>query len=109
VAVAVDHPALMQRVHPAVVVGQTKVVANPQQPMQLLQAVAAELRPLAAQVELQIVAQLRAAHYLVEPVVQLAEQKAAAVAAAVTSAAAVALIKLQLLASTVAAVVVLVT
>jgi hypothetical protein len=95
----------MELVHPAVAVVQTKVVANPQQPMQLLQAVGAELLPLVAQVELQIVAQLRAVHYLVEPVVQLAEQKAVAAVAAVTSAVAAVLIKLQLLASTAVAVV----
>jgi hypothetical protein len=82
-----------------VVVGQTKVVANPQQPMQLLQVVAAELFSLVALVELQIIAQLRVAHYLVEPVVQLAEQKAAAVVVVVTSAVVVVPIKLQLLAS----------
>jgi hypothetical protein len=62
-----------------------------------------------AQVELQITAQLRAAHYLVEMVVQLVEQKAAEEAAAVTSAAAAALTKLQLLASTAVAVVALVS
>jgi hypothetical protein len=93
----------MELVHPAVAVVQTKVVANPQQPMQLLQAVAAELLPLVAQVELQIVAQLRAVHYLVEPVVQLAEQKVVVAAVAVTSVVAAVLIKLQLLASTVVA------
>jgi hypothetical protein len=96
----------MELVHPAVVVAQTKVVANLEQ---RLQAVAAELLPLVAQVRLQIIAQLRAAHYLVEPVVQLAEQKAVAVAVAVTSVVAVVPTKLQLLASTAAAVVVLVT
>jgi hypothetical protein len=106
VVVAVDHPALMELVHPAVVVGQTKVVANPQQPMQLLQAVAVELHPLVAQVELQIVAQLRAVHFRAETVVQLVEQKVVAVVAAVTSAVAVVLIKLQLLALMAAAVVV---
>jgi hypothetical protein len=89
----------MELVHPAAEVVQTKVVANPQQPMQLLQAVAAELRPLVALVELQIVAQLLAVHFRVEPVVQLAEQKAAAAAEVVTSAAVVVPIKLQLLAS----------
>jgi hypothetical protein len=62
-----------------------------------------------ARVQLQIAAQLRAAHYLVEPVVQLAEQKVALVAVAVTSAVAVARTKLQLLASTAAAAAVLVS
>jgi hypothetical protein len=74
--------------------------------MQLLQAVAAELLPLAAQVELQIIAQLRAAHFRAETVVQLPEQKAAAVVVVVTSEVVVVLIKVQLLASTVVAVVV---
>ena len=73
------HPALIQLAHPVVAVAQTKVVDNPQQPMQLLQAVAAELLPPVVQVELQIVAQLRAVHFRVEMVVQLAEQKVAAV------------------------------
>jgi hypothetical protein len=68
--------------------------------MQLLQAVAAELFPQVALVELQIIVQLRAAHYLVERVVQLVDQKVALVAAAVTSAAVAVLIKLQLRAST---------
>jgi hypothetical protein len=95
----------MQLAHLAAAVVQTKVVASPQQLMQLLQAVAAELFSLVALVELQIIAQLRAAHYLVEPVVQLTDQKAVAVAAAATLAAAAVLIKLQLLASTAAAVV----
>jgi hypothetical protein len=95
----------MELVHLAVVVAQTKVVANLEQ---RLQAVAAELLPLVAQVELQIVVQLQAAHFLVEPVVQLAEQKVVAVVVAVTSVAVVVLIKLQLLASTVVAVVVLI-
>jgi hypothetical protein len=67
-----------------------------------------EQTQLVAQVELQIIVQPRAAHYLVEPVVQLAEQKVAAAAAAVTSVAAAVRTKLQLLASTVAVVVVLV-
>ena len=67
------------------------------------QAVAAELFPLVAQVRLQIIAQLRAVHCLVELVVQLADQKVVLAAAAVTSAAAAALIKLQLRASTAAA------
>jgi hypothetical protein len=86
----------MELVHPAAEVVQTKVVANlEQQP----QVVAVELFSLVALVELQIIAQLRVAHYLVEPVVQLAEQKAAAVVVVVTSAAVVVPIKLQLLAS----------
>ena len=68
-----------------------------------------EQTQLVAQVELQITVQLRAAHYLVEPVVQLAEQKVVVVAAAVTSAAAAVRTKLQLLASTVAVAVVLVS
>jgi hypothetical protein len=93
----------MELVHPAAVVAQTKVVANLEQ---RLQAVAAELLPQVAQVELQIIAQLRAAHFLVERVVQLADQKAAAAVVVVTSAAAVVLIKLQLLASTAAVAVV---
>jgi hypothetical protein len=96
----------MELVHPAVVVAQTKVVANLEQ---RLQAVAAELLPLVAQVQLQIVVQLQVAHYLVEPVVQLMEQKVVAAAAAVTSVAAVVPIKLQLLASTAVAVEVLVS
>jgi hypothetical protein len=99
----------MELVHPAAEVVQTKVVDNPQQPMQLLQAVAVELRPLVALAELQTIAQLRAAHYLVETVVQLAEQKVAVAVAVVTSVAVVVPIKLQLLASTVVAVVVPVT
>jgi hypothetical protein len=96
----------MELVHPAVVVVQIKVVANLEQ---RLQAVAAELFPLVAQVELQIVVQLQAAHYLVEPVVQLPEQKVVAAVVVVTSVVVVVLIKLQLLASTAAAVVVPVT
>jgi hypothetical protein len=96
----------MELVHPAAEVVQTKVVANLEQQ---LQAVAVELLPLVAQVELQIIAQLRAAHYLVEPVVQLTEQKVAVAVAVVTSVVAAARIKLQVLASTVAAVVVPVT
>jgi hypothetical protein len=96
----------MELVHPAVAVAQTKVVANLEQ---RLQAVAAELLRLVAQVQLQIIAQLRVLHCRAEMVVQLAEQKVAAVAAAVTSVAAVVPIKLQLLASTAVAVVVLVT
>jgi hypothetical protein len=95
----------MELVHPAAVVVRTKVVANPQQPMQLLPEVAAELLPPVVQVELQIVAQLRAVHFRVEMVVQLAEQKVAAAVVAVTSVVAAVLIKLQLLASTVVAVV----
>ena len=71
--------------------------------MEQWQAVAAELFPLVVQVRLQIIAQLRAAHYLVELVVQLADQKVDLAAAAVTSAAAAVLIKLQLRASTAAA------
>jgi hypothetical protein len=67
-----------------------------------------EQTQLVAQVELQIIVQPRAAHYLVEPVVQSAEQKVAVAAAAVTSVAAAVRTKLQLLASTVVAVVVLV-
>jgi hypothetical protein len=93
----------MELVHPAAVVVQTKVVANPQQPMQLLPEVAAELLPLVVQAELQIVAQLRAVHFRVEMVVQLAEQKVAVAVVAVTSVVAAVLIKLQLLASTVVA------
>jgi hypothetical protein len=73
--------------------------------MQLLQVVAAELFSLVAQVELQIIAQLRAAHFLAELVVQLMDQKAALVAVAATSAAVAAHIKLRLRASTVVAVV----
>ena len=100
------HPALIQLVHLAAVVAQTKVVANLEQ---RLQVVVAEPHPLVAQVQLQIVVQLQVAHYLVEPVVQLVEQKVAAVAAAVTSAVAVVPTKLQLLASTAVAVEVLVS
>ncbi len=101
----VGHPALMQLAHLAAAVVQIKVVASPQQLMQLLQAVAAELFSLVALVELQIIAQLRAAHYLVEPVVQLTDQKVALVAVAATSAAVAAHIKLQLRASMAVAVV----
>jgi hypothetical protein len=89
----------MQLAHPVVAVVQIKVVASPQQLMQLLQAVAAELFSLVAQVELQITVQLRAAHYLAEPGVQLMDQKAALAAAAVILVAAAAHIKLQLRAS----------
>jgi hypothetical protein len=92
----------MQLVHRAAAAVQTKVVANlEQQP----QVVAAELLPLVALVELQTIAQLLAAHFLAEPVVLLVVPKAALAAAAVTLAAAAVLIKLQLLASTVVAVV----
>jgi hypothetical protein len=78
---------------------QIKVVASPQQLMQLLQVVAAELFSLVAQVELQITVQLRAAHYLAEPVVQLMDQKAALAAVVVILVAVAVLIKPQLRAS----------
>jgi hypothetical protein len=87
-----------------VAVVQIKVVASPQQLMQLLQAVAAELFSLVAQVRLQITAQLRAAHFKVEMVVLSVVPRAVAVAVAATSVAAVVRTKLQLLASTAVAV-----